>query len=179
MLSDDLARRMASVVVAFFAITSLLIVFLHLLQSANWFYYDIYCDIYYDIPLFWSLLHQKYTLQNHAICANMKSRERSDGRTYMTVKPPLVVSLGRFFHAQRNPQYPFGVCKRYSYHARLFLCIYWYHLLSRQCVGCCCDMPGSPQKAASWTELHYIHPHPRQKLRGFFVDFLKVFRKGV
>ena len=36
-----------------------------------------------------------------------------------------------------------------------------------------------PQKAASWTELLYIHPHPRQKLRGFFVDFLKVFRKGV
>ena len=35
------------------------------------------------------------------------------------------------------------------------------------------------KKAASWTELLYIHPHPRQKLRGFFVDFLKVFRKGV
>ena len=46
----------------------------------------------------------KYTLQNHSICANMKSRERSEGQTYMTVKPPLVVSLGRFFHAQRNPQ---------------------------------------------------------------------------
>ena len=116
MLFDDLACRMASVVDAFFAIISLLIVFLHLLQLVNRFYYDIYCDVYYDIPLFW---HQKYTLQNHAICANMKSRERSDGRTYMTVKPPLVVSLGRFFHAQRNPQYPFGVCKRYSYHARL------------------------------------------------------------
>ena len=36
MLSDDLVRRMASVVVAFFAITSFLIVFLHLLQSADW-----------------------------------------------------------------------------------------------------------------------------------------------
>ena len=34
-LIDDLARRMASVVVAFFAITSLLIMFLHLLQSVD------------------------------------------------------------------------------------------------------------------------------------------------
>ena len=142
--------------------------FLHLLQSADWFYYDIYCDIYYDIPLFW---YQKYTLQNHAICANMKSRERSDGRTYMTVKPPLVVSLGRFFYAQRNPQYFFGVCKRYSYHARLFLCIYWYHLLSRQCVGCCCDMPGSPQKSCLLNGITLYTPASQTKAPRFLCRF--------
>ena len=28
------------------------IMFLHLLQLVNRFYYDIYCDVYYDIPLF-------------------------------------------------------------------------------------------------------------------------------